>query len=79
MDNLNERVIKTLLQIKKSAENHLDSKKLVTDGILDSLDIMRLIMELEFKFDIAIDPADVLSDNFESVDAMVALVEKCKK
>ena len=71
-------VEKILVQVKKEAESNLDSAELVSAGILDSLDIMNLIMELEGGFDIEIDPEDVLSENFESVDAIVALVEKCK-
>ena len=35
-------------------------------------------MALEGEFDIEIDPEDVLSDNFESVEAIIALIEKCR-
>ena len=59
-------------------KEYLNDSQLVSDGVLDSLDIMNLIMELEAAFDIEIDPEDVLSDNFESVDAILNLVEKCK-
>ena len=67
-----------LVKVKKGIETKLDSNSLVTDGVLDSLDIMNLIMELEGGFDIEIDPEDVLSENFESVAAITALVEKCR-
>ena len=73
-----ELVKKIIMQVKKNAELKLDSDRLVSDGVLDSLDIMNLIMELENGFDIEIDPEDVLSENFESVEAIAALVEKCK-
>ena len=73
-----ELVKKIITQVKKNAELKLDSDRLVSDGVFDSLDIMNLIMELENEFDIEIDPEDVLSENFESVDVIVALVEKCK-
>jgi len=78
MENINERVREILVRVKKGSGSHLDSSRLISDGILDSLDIMNLIMELENEFDIEIDPEDVLSENFESVDAMVALIEKCR-
>ncbi len=77
MDN-KELIREIIMKVKKSAEAKLDSDKLVSDGTLDSLDIMNLIMELESGFDIEIDPEDVLSENFESVDAIATLVEKCK-
>ena len=75
---MNEKIKEILVGVKKDTESHLDDAKLVSDGILDSLDIMNLIMELESEFDIEIDPEDVLSDNFESVEAILALVEKCR-
>ena len=73
-----ETVKKVLSQIKGSIERNLDSKSMVSDGILDSFDIISLVMGLEDAFDIEIDPEDVTSENFESVDAITALVEKCK-
>lgn len=78
MENMKERVRKILVQVKKELETNLNSSSLVSDGLLDSLDIMNLIMELESKLEIEIDPEDVLSENFESVDAIAALVEKCR-
>ncbi len=77
MENIKERVSKILVEVNKEVEPHLDSTSLISDGILDSLDIMNLIMALEGAFDIEIDPEDVLSENFESVGAIAALVEKC--
>lgn len=73
-----EQVKKVLIDLKQEIEPMLDSKSLISDGILDSLDIMRLIMELENEFDIEIDPEDVLSENFESVEAIMGLIEKCR-
>lgn len=73
-----ELVKKILMQVKKEIEPMLDSASLVSDGILDSLDIMNLIIELENGFDIEIDPEDVLAENFDSVEAIIALIEKCR-
>ena len=73
-----ENVRKTLLKLKRNMEQNLDSKGLVTDGILDSFDIINLVTELEGAFDIEIDPEDVTAENFESVDAIADLVERCK-
>lgn len=73
-----ELVQKTLIEVKQGLEGNIDSQSLITDGLLDSFDIISLITELEEVFDIEIDPEDVVSENFESVDAIAALVEKCK-
>lgn len=79
MENMKENVGKVLVKVNKKIEPHLNSTSLIADGILDSLDIMNLIMELESEFDIEIDPEDVVSGNFESVDAIVALINKNKE
>ncbi len=73
-----ELVKEILMRVKKEEGLELGSERLVSDGILDSLDIMNLIMELESGFDIEIDPEDVVSENFESVEAITALIEKCR-
>ncbi len=78
MENTKENIGKVLVELKSAIKPHLERKDLVTDGILDSLDIMRLITELENNFEIEIDPEDIISDNFESVDAISALIQKCR-
>lgn len=78
MEKMKERVCKVLVNVKQDVEAHLEDNQLITDGILDSLDIMNLIIELENEFNIEIDPEDVLSENFESVAAIIALIEKCE-
>jgi len=79
MENLKENVGKVLVRVNKKTQAHLNSTTLITDGILDSLDIMNLIMELESEFDIEIEPEDVVSENFESVEAMISLINRCRE
>ena len=76
--NTKEQVKTILADLKRDMEKKLERGSLVTDGILDSFDIISLITELEEAFGIEIDPEDVMSENFESIDAIVALVVKCK-
>ena len=51
-------------------------KGLVKDGILDSFDIISLVASLDEAFDIEIKPADLIPDNFNSAEAIWALVQK---
>ncbi len=49
---------------------------LITDGVLDSFDIVALVGELNDAFDIEIKPNNLVPDNFNSAKAIYALVEK---
>ena len=49
---------------------------LITDGILDSFDIVALVGELNDAFDIEIKPNNLVPDTFNSAKAMMALIEK---
>jgi acyl carrier protein len=45
------------------------------DGLLDSLALEALILFLEETFEVRIEDEDTVEENFESIDAVVALVE----
>jgi len=47
-----------------------DSQDLLLSGILDSINVMRLVSHIETKCNIKIDAADVVLENFGSIDKM---------
>ena len=49
---------------------------LIYDGLLSSLDIIQLIGALNDEFDISIPATEIVPANFNSVDAMVAMVTR---
>ena len=49
---------------------------LIDDGILSSLDIIQLIGALNDEFDISIPATEIIPQNFNSVAAMAAMVER---
>ena len=49
---------------------------LIDNAILDSFDIVSLVGELNETFDIEIGPTDLVAENFNSAQAILALVEK---
>ncbi len=51
-----------------------DDTSLLEAGILDSLSLLRMVVFLEERFGIAVGDADLLPDNFASVDAICAYV-----
>lgn len=68
----------TILEILTDLRPDVDFEKetaLITKGILESFDIVSLVAELSDEFDITIRPKDLIPDNFNSLDAICALVE----
>lgn len=53
-------------------------KSLIDGGILDSFDIITIVGEFNDAFDIEINVADLLPENFNSAEAMWELVQKLK-
>lgn len=50
--------------------------QLVTDRLLESFDIINLVSELDDEFDIKIKPADLIPENFDSVEAMWEMIQR---
>lgn len=70
--------IKELFEtIGKSEIDEFDNF-LVTDGKIDSLDIINLVTEIENKYKIKLNFADIISTNFESFESIKELVCKNK-
>ncbi len=51
-------------------------KQLMTRGLLDSLAVVSIIANLEDMFDISVTMEYIQPENFESVEAMWAMVEE---
>lgn len=49
---------------------------LVEDGLIDSLDLTQIIAALDDAFDVHIEPGDIEPENFNSAEAMLALVNR---
>lgn len=68
-----------ILEILKSVRSDVDfenEKQLIDDGILDSFDVVSVVGELCDEFDITITAEDLEPENFNSVEAILALVER---
>jgi len=70
-----EQIYSILNAIKEDVD-YENEKSLVTDEILDSLDIMELIGSLEETYGISIGMEDIIPENFDSAEAIMALVKK---
>ena len=68
-----------LMEILEGIRPDIDfanEKSLVTDRLLESFDIINLVSEIDDEFDVKIKPADLVPENFDSVKAMWALIQR---
>ena len=49
---------------------------LIDDGILESLDIVMIVSEIMEAFDVELSVDDLMPENFNSVDAMLEMIEE---
>ena len=67
-----------LIELLKSVNDKIDyanEKSLVTGKVLDSIDITSIIVELEDHYDIEITMEYMENENFDSVAAMLKMIE----
>lgn len=72
---MKEKIKEILLENRPDIDD-LDNAEFVTEGLLDSFDIVTLVSEFDKAFGISIDGADITPQNFNTVDNMVELVKK---
>lgn len=68
-----------ILQILEGIRPDVDFKKetaLMEEGVIDSFDIIQIISELNDNFDVNISVDELLPENFDSADAMAALIAR---
>lgn len=76
--NVNEQICAILKEVKPN-KNLEGLTNIVEGGYLDSFEIMNLIMMLSETFGIEIDFEEITAENFNSIEAMVAMVERLQK
>lgn len=72
---MKEKVINILKSIRDDVD-YENSTALIDDGELTSLDVLQIIAEFGDEFDVMIRPSEIKPKNFNSVEAMVALIER---
>lgn len=75
---MEEQVLK-VLQEEYPEIDFTTSDTMVDDGILDSLTITGIIGALSLEFGIQIPYEEITEENFNSLSAMAALVDKLQK
>ena len=72
---MKEKIKEILMDICPEVDFEKETK-LISDGILASFDIVAIVAELGDEFDITIGPKDLIAENFNSLDAITALVKR---
>ena len=68
-----EKLLNILTEVRPDIEFE-NEKKLMDEGVLDSFDVVSIISELNDAFDIHIRVNHLTPENFNSVEAIMALV-----
>ena len=53
-----------------------NNNELIDDGILDSLDIVTIVTEIDAQFDVTIPAEEIIPENFNSAEALMALITR---
>ena len=72
---MKDELMEILTEIRPDVDFENETS-LIDDGILDSMDIVSLVGELDDAFDVSVGVENLLPENFNSVDAMVKLIER---
>ena len=75
---MKEQIIEILEDIQPEAD-YETCQTLIDDHILTSLDGLSLVAELEDEFDVTIPTVEIIPSNFNSVDAIAAMVERLQE
>lgn len=75
--NIKEKIIEIIQDLNEDFDP-VEDLNIIEDGILDSFDIINFIMEAEEAFGVKIVVAEIVPENFESVDSIQKLIERLK-
>lgn len=70
-----EELLRILSDLRPDVD-FTNNKKLIDDGVLDSFDIISLVGELSEQYDIEVGVENLLPENFNSAQAILALVQR---
>ena len=71
--------METLLNILNGLHPDVDFAlidDLYDEGVLDSLDMVRLVTEIGMEFDVQIPAEELVPENFQNVNTILALIER---
>lgn len=73
-----EKLLEILAVIKPGID-FTKSNSIVSEGLLSSMDIARLVGEINDEFDVEVEVTDLVPENFNSVDAIMKMIERLEE
>lgn len=70
-----DKIIEILSSIHNDVD-YLSCTSLIDECILDSFDIITLIAEINEAFGVSVPPEEIIPENFNSAEAIMAMVER---
>jgi acyl carrier protein len=74
-DSIRTFVLALLEKKSRLPKGFDDASDFIKTGIVDSVGIIKFILEIESRFDIEISEADIESDEFRTVRGLVAMID----
>ena len=69
-------LLEILARVKPHVQFTENTENIITDELLDSIDIVELVGELNDEFDIEIKVTDMVPENFESTVAIMNMIKR---
>jgi acyl carrier protein len=76
---MKEKIIELLTDLRPEFDFNKEDTGFIAKGMLDSFDIISLVSDIEENLDITIDGAQILPENFDSIQAIINLIDKDKE
>jgi acyl carrier protein len=73
---MKEKIIEILTEIRPEFDFNIENTGFIAKGMLDSFDIISIVSDMEESFNIAIDGAKILPENFDNIEAILNLIDK---
>lgn len=75
---MKDTIIKLLNIIHPEVDFTSENSDLISNGVLDSFDVVQLISDIESEFSISISALDLVPENFESIEDILQLINRYK-
>ena len=76
---MREKIIELLTDLRPEFDFNKENTGFIAKGMLDSFDIISLVSDIEENLEISIEGAQILPENFDSIQAIINLIDKDKE